>query len=312
MDDFDEVFERRLTYPDTDARRRFDELVGIDSEKAALVKSICVFLAPVSLRKWGERHYGNFPRLLDVISRRPPLLILAGDVGTGKTQLAESVGDPVARELSMNVTLFPVGLSARGTGRVGEMTKLISSAFEYALKEAEPLSDDNEAPPRTGVILLIDEADALAQSREMAQMHHEDRAGVNALIRGIDLIAKSQVSAAVIVCTNRLSAIDPAILRRAAETIEFARPNRAQAMSVLSVLYEVGLSEAEVSELVEMVMATDDGVGFTYSDLTQRLLPAIVLNAYPEGPIHFGDVLDITKGISPTPAFKDERQIADG
>jgi hypothetical protein len=30
----------------------------------------------------------------------------------------------------------------------------------------------------------VDEGDALAQSRDLAQMHHEDRAGVNALIRG--------------------------------------------------------------------------------------------------------------------------------
>ena len=35
---------------------------------------------------------------------------------------------------------------------------------------------------RGAVILLVDEADALAQSREAAQMHHEDRAGVNAFL----------------------------------------------------------------------------------------------------------------------------------
>jgi SpoVK/Ycf46/Vps4 family AAA+-type ATPase len=172
LDNFDDVFERRLTYPDTDACRRFDELVGMDDAKSMIVKSISVFLHPARLRKWGEKYHQGIPELLDRVLRRPPLLILAGDVGTGKTQLAESVGDPVARELGIDVTLFPVSLSARGTGRVGEMTRLVSSAFEYVLKEARKFKNPGNEAPRAGVMLLLDEADALAQSREMVQMHH--------------------------------------------------------------------------------------------------------------------------------------------
>ena len=307
MDNFDDLFERRLTYPDTDARRRFDELVGIDDAKSVMVKSICIFFTPARLKKWGERYPKGVPKLLDKVLRRPPLLILSGDVGTGKTQLAESIGDPIARELGIGVTLFPVSLSARGTGRVGEMTKLISLAFEYALREAEKFKDREKNSPRAGVILLIDEADALAQSREIAQMHHEDRAGVNAFIRGIDRIADSRVPAVVIMCTNRLSAIDPAVRRRAAEIIEFARPSKEQAKSVLSILSDVGLSDAEISELADIATNTkDNGIGFTYSDLTQRLLPTIVLNAYPEDPIQFKDVSKIIKSMSATPPFKGE------
>ena len=255
----------------------------------------------------GGKYYEGRPKLLDKVLRRPPLIILAGDVGTGKTQLAESVGDPIARELGIDVTLFPVSLSARGTGRVGEMTKLISSAFEYVLREAEKFKNSKNNSPRAGVILLIDEADALAQSREMAQMHHEDRAGVNSFIRGIDRIANSRVPAVVIMCTNRLSAIDPAVRRRAAEIIEFARPNKEQAKSVLSILSDVGLSDAEISELADIATnINNNGVGFTYSDLTQRLMPAIVLNAYPENPIHFKDISNIIRNMSATSAFKNK------
>lgn len=302
MDNFDDLFERRLTYPDTDARRCFDELVGIDNAKSKMVKSICIFLHPAKLEKWGEKYHTGISKLLDKVMRRPPLLILAGDVGTGKTQLAESVGDPVSRELGISVTLFPVSLSARGMGRVGEMTKLISSAFEYTLREAEKYKDSEKNSSRAGVILLIDEADALAQSREMTQMHHEDKAGVNAFIRGIDRIAGSKVPAVVIMCTNRLSAIDPAVRRRAAEIIEFLRPNVAQAKTVLNVLSEVGFSDVEISKLAGIT--TD--MGFTYSDLTQRLLPAIVLHAFPDKSIQFADISKIMEGMSATPAFKDE------
>lgn len=307
MDNFDDLFEQRLVYPDTDARQRFDELVGIDNAKSIMVKSICIFLSHGRLRQWAKKYYKSIPRLLDKVLRRPPLLILAGDVGTGKTQLAESVGDPVARELDIGLTLFPVSLSARGTGRVGEMTKLISSAFEYALREAEKFKDSEKDVPRAGVILLIDEADALAQSREMAQMHHEDRAGVNAFIRGVDRISGSKVPAVVIMCTNRLSAIDPAVRRRAAEIIEFARPNKEQAKSVLAILSEVGLSDGEISKLADIATDTkNNGAGFTYSDFTQRLLPTIVLNAYPDNPIDFETVSKIIAGTTPTPPFQEQ------
>ena len=133
--------------------------------------------------------------------RRPPLVLLAGDVGSGKTELAETIGDAVARQEKINITLFPLSLSTRGQGRVGEMTQLISAAFDYTIEEAKKLkSSDGRA--RGAVILLIDEADALAQSRENSQMHHEDRAGVNTFIRGIDRIANAQLPAAVIMCTK--------------------------------------------------------------------------------------------------------------
>ena len=39
-------------------------------------------------------------------------------------------------------------------------------------------------------------------------MHHEDKAGVNAFIRGIDRIANAKLPAAVLMCTNRISALD--------------------------------------------------------------------------------------------------------
>jgi hypothetical protein len=63
------------------------------------------------------------------------------------------------------------------------MTQLISAAFDCTIEEATKLKGSG-GRSRGAVILLIDEADALAQSREFAQMHHEDRAGVNAFIRG--------------------------------------------------------------------------------------------------------------------------------
>lgn len=304
MDNFDDIFERRLVFPNGEAGRRFCELVGIDEVKSVLVKSIGIALHPDRLRQWGHLH-GLPSGLLEIVLRRPPLFMLCGDVGTGKTQLAESIGDPVARELDMSITLFPVSLSARGTGRVGEMTKLVSSAFEYAIQEADKFHARKGGAPSGGILLLVDEADALAQSRETEQMHHEDRAGVNAFIRGVDRIANAQTPVVVIMCTNRLSAIDPAVRRRAATMHEFSRPNAEQAKAVLGVLAEAGFSGEQMARLAEVVTNRTNQIGFTYSDLTQRLLPAIVLDAYPDNAIGFQRAMDIVSDMTPTPSFRD-------
>jgi AAA+ superfamily predicted ATPase len=187
------------------------------------------------------------------------------------------------------------------------MTLLISAAFDYTIEAASKLKSTS-GKARGGVLLLVDEADALAQSREAAQMHHEDRAGVNAFIRGIDRLGNGSLPAAVIMCTNRLNALDPAIRRRAADVLQFERPSELQRAAVLTnLLKPVGFSTQDIHALTHATGAsTDRPYGFTFSDLTQRLLPTIVLDAYPTKAIFAKRALDIAKHMSPTPPFKDE------
>ena len=299
----EDIFERCLEYPDPDARRRYAALVGIDAAKGTLTKILGICVDPSGIGEWWNRQYGEAGVLLERVTSRPPLVVLAGDVGTGKTALAESVGDFVARLHKIDITLFPISLSARGIGRVGEMTRLISSAFDHALKEAERKMNF-KGKPGAGVILLIDEADALAQSRELEQMHHEDKAGVNAFIRGVDRVGQSRAPMGIIMCTNRLSAIDPAVRRRAAEIIEFSRPNEAQCKAALQPLAEVGFSEEQIARIAEVTGSQRNGYGFTYSDIVQRLLPTIVLDAYPDSSVQFGRALNLATSMKPTPPFQ--------
>jgi SpoVK/Ycf46/Vps4 family AAA+-type ATPase len=264
----DDLFGGRITYPDVDARERLARLVGLDDHKARLTKMLGVLVNPVGLESWVRKHHPGANGVLNVTLRRPPLMVLAGDVGTGKSELAETVGDAVARQEKIDITLFPMSLSTRGQGRVGEMTQLLSAAFDYTAGEAAKLKSAS-GKARGAVILLVDEADALAQSREAAQMHHEDRAGVNAFIRGIDRIANGRLPAAVIMCTNRLGALDPAVRRRAADILVFSRPDEAQRLSVLGEpLRQLGLSKPQIDAVVAAT-GTQDGraYGFTFSDL---------------------------------------------
>ena len=302
----DELFERRMIYPDFEARERLARLVGVDDHKARLAKILGLLINPVGLRAWAKRYHPSANSVLDAVLRRPPLVVLAGDVGTGKSELAESIGDAVARQENVNVTLLPMSLSTRGQGRVGEMTRLMSAAFEYTITEADKLQASNGIS--TGaLILLVDEADALAQSRQAAQMHHEDRAGVNAFIRGVDRLASVRRPAAVIMCTNRFDALDPAVLRRAADILVFTRPNDKQRLAVVApALHQLGFSEPQIEAVIRATGPRDkDGYGFTFSDLTQRLLPAIVLDVYPNRPVDPPRALEIAREMAPTAPFNE-------
>lgn len=303
------LFEPVRTYPDSDAAERLASLVGLDDHKERLCKMLTLLVVPDALRDWVDKFHSGASMLASTVLGRTPLVVLVGDVGCGKTALAESICDPVARKHGVHITLFPMSLSARGKGAVGEMTRLLSAAFHRMHAEASKLASSEGGSVRGAVVLFVDEADALAQSRDAAQMHHEDRAGVNALIRGVDRLANPRLPVAVIMCTNRPEALDPAVRRRATDVLEFHRPDETQRHAVLAgPLSELGLSKADIGEIVSATGPVEgggtlDSVGFTFSDLTQRLLPAIVLNAFPSRAVEAHAALEIARSMRPTRPF---------
>lgn len=305
---FDQLFEPALEFPDMDMRERFNMLVGLDQTKSRLAKILGLLVNTNGIKKWADKHHPDSKRIISLVTRRPPLVILAGDVGAGKSELAMTIGDAVARQENIPVTLLPLSLSARGQGMVGEMTKLVSAAFDYTIERAKKMQG-NGGCASGSVILLVDEADALAQSRESGQMHHEDKAGVNAFIRGIDRLGNGRLPAAVIMCTNRPESLDPAIKRRAADIFLFGRPTDEQRLSVLEApLTELGLSAKEIKNIVELTgKGTGRPVGFTFSDLTQRLLPTILLEAYPDHAVTGKHAIEVARSIQPTPPFKESQ-----
>jgi AAA+ superfamily predicted ATPase len=303
---FSELFEPTISYPDPDIRVRLNLLVGLDDTKEKIKKILSLLVNPNGVTQWANKYHKGAAGVLNFVTRRPPLIILAGDVGSGKSELAYTIGDAVARQESIDVDLYPLSLATRGNGRVGQMTELISTAFGYTLDRAKKLKNDS-GKSGGAVILLVDEADALAQSRENDQMHHEDKAGVNAFIRGIDSLGNGKYPAAVIMCTNRPNSLDPAIKRRAAEIIYFRRPNEESRHLVLDEpLKELGFSKKEIDKIV-ILTGPQNGLeyGFTFSDLVQRLLPSYVLDAYPDNAVNADRAIEITKSLIPTPPFKE-------
>jgi AAA+ superfamily predicted ATPase len=302
----DDLFHPVIELPEPTRRARYDRLIGLDGMKLRLRKEAALLADPRRLQAWAAAHHGGEVSALNLFADRAPLFVFAGDVGSGKSALAESFGCDLADFLSLPVYLYRLKLATRGSGLVGEMTSLIGDAFTHMHTAGRRVSGPQGA--RAVQILVVDEADALVQSREAQQMHHEDRAGVDAFLAGIDSLAGAQLPVVVVLCTNRLGALDPAVMRRAAATFTFARPDDAQRHAVLTqALDGLGIRPETIRKVVELTGPTGGRPGYTFSDLTQRLVPAAVFRAFPDRPVTDDDLLALVEELEPTPVFTEER-----
>jgi len=300
----DELFHPVVELPEPVRAARYRRLVGLDDAKQQLRQEAILLAAPQRLAEWATEHHGGEPAALGLFRDRAPLFVMGGDVGAGKTALAESFGCDLSDELGVPVWLYRLRLSARGSGLVGEMSKLVGDAFAH-LQQLGGKAVGRRGPTAV-YVLVVDEADALGQSRAAQQMHHEDRAGVDALLAGVDALAAARVPVLVVMCTNRAGALDPALLRRAAATFAFGRPNEEQRRTVLAAALDgLGLDEGSVAALADATGPHDGGPGFTYSDLTQRLVPTAVLRAFPDRPVTAELLMDVAAGLDATPVFSD-------
>lgn len=295
-------FELEQVYPDEHARDWYERLKGLDEHKSRLLLELEMILFPARVEEWSRRRHQN--KVLEICRlqrNRIPLVILEGDVGTGKTAVAETVGDALARRAGKDarVHLLKINTQIRGTGQVGEMSDLIAQAFAAVETRAKDLRGEP-------ILLLIDEADALAARRDEGQMHHEDKAGLNTILQRLDNLRLLQLPVAVLFITNRPDALDPAVQRRAALSLKFERPNDdTRAEIICSSVPELNLSRAEVDELVSLTgdkHRKNNGIRFTASDITDRLLAGAFRQAYGDDRKFTAvDLIDQAKIIVSTP-----------
>lgn len=294
-------FEAERVYPNDAARRWYERLIGLEDHKARLLIELEMLLYPERLEEWSKRnHGGQVLRLCELYRNRVPLILFEGDVGTGKTALAETIGDALARRIGgkTQVHLLKINTQIRGTGQVGEMSDLIVQAFTQAESRAHALGG---AP----VLLLLDEADALAVSRETQQMHHEDKAGLNTLLQRLDNLRLAYLPIAALFITNRPESLDPAIRRRAALDLHFERPgDQIRAQIILTSVPELRIEKEVMTEFVRLTGPDEPKnkkMMFTGSDITDRLLCAALHRAYSEGrPLEVSDLLEQARFMEPT------------
>lgn len=280
-------------HPNRSAKQLFEALVGIDAHKQRLVDGLVLLLAHKKLEAWAHRHHPKGLPLVASMQGASPLVLLAGEVGCGKTALATAIGTPLAEALDEKVLVLETPSNIRGTGMVGELSNRVTEAFTQArAKVGKGLG-----------LLVIDEADDLGLSRSERHAHHEDRAGLNVLIKQIDLLSREKTRMAVLMITNRAQAMDPALLRRAALTLEFKRPGPVERRILFERLLEG--SHYKERDLELLVGKSERDVLFSYSDLTQRVARTALLEALRKNEA-FGpqSLLGALESVEPSPLME--------
>lgn len=291
-----QLFELELDLPNERLSKLAPTLIGFEERYASLRSDLRMLLEPKELERWSVRHYKRTIPIVAAVSERYPLVILHGDVGTGKTVTAEVAANNLAREFAREARLFKLSTRVRGAGHVGQMSMLINQAFDVVA---------NEAGKARFSFLILDEADSLAASRTEGQSHHEDKVAVNTLIQKIDHVRGLGGRVLVFLCTNRFEALDPAIVRRAGRIERFDRPNDAQREALLLMDCDgLQLSKADVKKLVRLTGPDGAGrsLGYTFSDLRTRLLPEALAAAYPDRELKASDLISAAERLQPSPA----------
>lgn len=280
-------------HPDKRSASQYDSLVGIDLQKADLLDHLMLLLDPSKLDAWVKEHHGGSLPLADRLKSRSPLVILAGEVGCGKTALATSVGSPLAAALGAQVLSLETPSDIRGSGLVGELSSRVTAAFDQAR---------SEVTDRKRGLLIIDEGDDLGASRSQMQAHHEDRAGLNVLIKQIDRLGKESSRFAVVLITNRLQALDPALIRRG-HVIQFTRPSRDARVALFqNILAGTGLTKSQIEGLADRTESTP---AFSYSDIISRIAEPALRSAYRSGtPLTLDHLLQCVEQAVPTPLIE--------
>jgi len=291
------VFELKTSLPTTQLDAQAQKLLGFEARYVRVMKRLQLILQANELERWSKTHHKKQLAVVGLLNDQYPLAIFHGDVGTGKTATAEAIANRLARDAKIeDAILFKLSNKVRGTGKVGEMGTLITQAFEDIIKSI--------GPGKGRAFLIIDEGDSLGASRSQDHSHHEDKVGVNTLIQSIDNMRKHSGRIFAILCTNRLAALDAAVIRRASIVEEFTRPSDEERHELFTKdLGDMGFSAIEIGKLVKATAATETKPAWTYSDIRTRLYPAAVSLAFPNSPLTVEHFHQAIAELGPSPVM---------
>jgi transitional endoplasmic reticulum ATPase len=225
-------------FPVSHPKNGLEGLAGMDDLKSEIRNAIAPFA-----RYQAERQPG-------LLSDRNGIL-LYGPPGNGKTAFAEAI----AGELGLR--FMKLSVSDLVTKWVNGTPEILAAAFKQAQQEP--------------TVLFLDEFDAIASSRDAANMHHEDRKAVNALLPLIDEARRQKV--VLMAATNFPDQLDSAIARdgRFDFRIEVPRPDLPARVGIIKALCKQYGVVADAT-LVEKVAALWERRSVSFIDGTIKRL----------------------------------------
>jgi SpoVK/Ycf46/Vps4 family AAA+-type ATPase len=288
------IFDNTITLPEPTIAQSTSHLIGFEKKFNRIYGNLKLLLDQEGLISWSKKFHKKELPIIGQLKDRYPLIILAGDAGTGKTVSALAIADRMTRELGKEGFFLKLSTRVRGNGIHGEMGNLVNDAFDELKLQAGK---------KRIAFLLIDEADAIATTRSTMQMHQEEKAAVNTLIQKIDEIRDLKGRAIIFMSTNRLHFIDEAIVRRAAVILEFERPSEDERQEIFAKSLDgIKFSKGELQKLAELTSPEEnDGLGHSFSDIRLKILPEAIVNSFPDKPLDFDILCKTIRDIKPSP-----------
>jgi AAA+ superfamily predicted ATPase len=168
---------------------RFTDVIGLDQAKLEVTEAMRLMRNPSEGRAYGVEPTRG--------------ILLHGPPGTGKTMFAKAVAG------EFGAAFIPVSASQLKSKWVGETEANIKAVFDLARQNAGGVSGRGGG----GVVIFIDELDAIAASRDGSNVQGHERGAVTALLEQMDGIQGKDRAPLVIAATNYVEILDAAILR---------------------------------------------------------------------------------------------------